>query len=341
MSTKKQDSLGVAVVGAGDMGQTHMRHIAEIPWLKIRAVADVDASRAAEHAGRLEGCAWTQDYREAVARPDVDVVLVCVPTAFHAEVVVEAARHGKEIFCEKPLALSLSDGQRMIAAAKEAGVRLGINFCMRFMEAHRYLRNCFQERRFGRPVYYAQYMAAGVRPKLAMHDQSLNGGPFMDILCHYVDLWRFLFDSEPCHVYARGAVFAQGKPSVTSVRRLAADTGAVVVEFRSGDVGCFNVCWGLPEGTEALQRHLAVAPLALLEIDPASAITIRSGGQKSEVVSGLQTDAQREQIRHFAHGLRDGQPPCTTGEDGLIALQVSLAALESIRSGKAITIGSQ
>ena len=60
MSRARQDMLGVAVVGAGDMGQTHMQHIAEIPWLKIRAVADTDASRAAEQAKRFGGCAWTR-----------------------------------------------------------------------------------------------------------------------------------------------------------------------------------------------------------------------------------------------------------------------------------------
>jgi len=281
---------------------------------------------------------WSQDYREIVGRPDIDVVFVCTPTAFHSEVVIEAARHGKELFCEKPLALTLADGEKMVRAVREAGVRMGINFCHRFWKANHFLRRYFQEGKAGRPIYHTMYMAAKVRPNITMHDDRLNRGPVMDVLCHFLDTWRFLFGSEPCRVFARAATFAKGKAHVATVKSLALDTAVVTVEFESGDVGCFHVCWGLPEDTASYGRNIAVGPEALIELDGFRKITITRGKAEPEVIDDLHTDIHLEQMNHFATALKTNGPPNSTGEDGLIALKVSLAAFESVRTGEAVLV---
>lgn len=334
----QQEVFGVAVVGAGNMGQNHMKCIREVPWLNIRAVADTDAARARTQAETFDAPVWAQDYREVVARPDVDVVFVCTPTAFHADVAVESAAHGKEIFCEKPLALSWTDGKRMVDAARRAGVRLGVNFCYRFQKANQLLRARFRDGKLGRPVYHTVYTAVEVRAKLAMHDERLNGGPILDILCHFVDTWRFLFDSEPCRVFARAATFARGKDHVESVRALALDTAVVTVEFQSGDVGTFHVCWGLPQNTPPFWSTTAVAPQGLIEVQSFKRVVIRCGNADPEILDGLETDVYAEQVKHYATALKEGGLPRTTGEDGLIALKVSLAALESAHTGEAISL---
>ena len=96
----QKEAFGVAVVGAGQMVQTHMTSIGNIPWFELRALADVNLSSAQAQAEKHNIPFSTSDYREVVSRPDVDVVLVCTPSAFHADVVVASARNGKDIFCE-------------------------------------------------------------------------------------------------------------------------------------------------------------------------------------------------------------------------------------------------
>lgn len=330
--------FGVGCVGAGNMGRRHLENAADIPWFEIRAVADKDEARAAEQARKLGIPVCATDHKEIVTRDDIDVVFVCVPTAFHAEVVVDAVQHGKHVLCEKPLALTLADGERMIRAAEDAGVVLAVNFQHRHRELAQGLRRLFLEEGVGRPIYYSVHSAAEVRPNLAMHEETLNAGPVMDILCHFVDLLRFVLDSEPREVYARTATLARGKAHVASVTRLAVDTCAVTVTFDSGDVGSFHLSWGLPEGTPPFNTQYAVAPEARVAFEGFSKLTIWRNGGRIEVMEEKAPPLLKLQMRSFAEALRNRGLPTTSGEDGLIALKVSLAALESGRTGQVVPI---
>jgi len=332
---------GVAVVGAGSMGGRHLAAIQKVPWFRLRVVCDANAELARTRAQEFGVPDWTSDFRRAVARGDVAVAYVCTPAAFHADVAIEAARNGKHVLTEKPLALTLDEGERMIEAARAAGVKLAVGFQHRFREYFAAQRRLFANDEVGRPVYYSSSSATEVRPNLAMHDVHGNGGPFVDVLCHYVDIWRFLFDSDPVRVFASAAVFAKGKDHVASVRELAPDTGVVVVGFASGDVGSFQTSWGLPVGVRAASHERALAPDALLDLEPFSKFrVVREGGATQEFgpfEEGVQ-ELQDRQTMHFAEAVRDDKPVRASGEDGLIALKVSLAVLESAETGRAVDL---
>ena len=333
-----EKTYGVGVVGAGAMGKTHLRNFSRVPCFEIRAVADVDADRAAEQGAEFGAAYHATDYRQVVTRPDVDVVVVAVPAAYHAQIAIMAAENGKHVFCEKPLALTVADGERMIRAAREAGVKLGLNFQLRFHEGVGVLRERFRSGALARPVFYTSHAGSEVRPKPAMHDDTLNRGPFVDVMCHTVDLWRVLFQSDPVRVYARAAIFGAGKPKVAGVKQLALDTGVVVVEFASGDVGTFHISWGLPEGTPGLSGQFIYAPNGHVTLEGWAKLTFTLNGGEPEVIEDITGDCGLENVRHFAAAVTDGAPIQTTGEDGLMALKVSLAALESSRTGRAVTI---
>ena len=334
-----QDEFGVALVGAGRMGQAHMAHVSQVPWFRIRAVADVNGQVAREQAEKLGAPFWTEDFREAVSRPDVDLVYVATPANYHAPVAIAAARAGKHIFCEKPLCLSIDDGEAMVLAAAKAGVTFGVNFQQRFRKLFVTLRSLLAHGELARPAQFVQQSFAEVRPVLAMNDKNMNGGPLMDVLCHYLDIWRFLFQSEPVSVYARGGIFAEGKPRVAPIRELAVDTALVTVDFASGDVGCFHVSWGLPEGIKGGGRTYLLTPDAWSEFGVgADEVTIQRGEGRTQVLDNLQGDMLAEQAAHFAEAIRNGTRPSTTGEDALVALKVSLAALESIDTGDVVAV---
>lgn len=337
MMTEK--TYGIAVVGAGNMGQRHMTNASQIPGFEIRAVADVDADQAEEQAKAVGAPMWTTEYQEVVSRPEIDVVFVCVPASFHAQVCVAAAESGKHVFCEKPLALDLEDGRRMLAAVKKAGVTLALNFQQRLRKVAHELRRMFAEGQLARPAYLVQQGFCEVRPKLAMNDRNRNGGPLVDVLCHWADLWRFLFQSDPVRVFARGTIFARGKPRVEPIRELAVDTAIVTVEFASGDIGCYQVSWGLPEGITGGGRTVLLTPDAWSEFDVFdSEVTIQRGEGRTETLKNLKSDPLLEQMKHLANALRSGTPPNTGGEDGLVALKVSLAALKSIETGEVVSL---
>ena len=135
--------LGVAMIGFGGIGRVHALAYRAIPLhyglpsdvINIVGVATTnpDTARAAAEA---IGCpVWTDDYRELLARDDVDAVDVCVPNNKHEEIVVAAAEAGKHIYCEKPLAMTVAEGQRMVEAAKLGGVKTQMTFNFRFFPA--------------------------------------------------------------------------------------------------------------------------------------------------------------------------------------------------------------
>lgn len=333
-------AIGIAVIGAGNMGKRHMNNAREISAFDVRAVVDVDSAAAEAQAKEFGAPFWGTDYKEAIARPDVDVVFVCVPSCCHAEVAVEAAKNKKHIFSEKPLALTLEDGERMVKAARDAGVILAIDLQQRFQPSFRKIRKILAEEDVGGPRYYTIVETIDVRPNPAMHNRRLNGGPLMDQFCHWLDMWRFVFGSDPIRVFARGATFATENPRVAHLAEkgdLALDTASVTVEFASGDIGSYQVSWGLPDNTQGVTCHVIVAPKAQIELELFSKLTVHRGAER-EVIEGLGVNAHLEQLKHFAGCLRNGGRPSTTGEDGLIALNTSLAIMESIEIGMPVRI---
>ena len=131
--------LGIAMIGYGGIGRVHVMAYRAIPFhyglpadtIRIVGVATTRPETAERAAGEIGCHVWTADYRELLARDDVDVVDCCVPNYKHEEVVVAAAEAGKQIYCEKPLAMNVAEGQRMVAAAEKAGVKMkGLYFLM-------------------------------------------------------------------------------------------------------------------------------------------------------------------------------------------------------------------
>ena len=335
-------TYGVAVVGAGRMGRRHMTAIARVPWFDLRVVCDANLEVAEAQAQAFGADAWLSDYQDAVKRDVVDVVYVCVPAGLHAAVAVAGAENGKHVYCEKPFCLTLDDGERMIRTAEQAGVKLAIGFQHRFQRIFARLKEMLTDGSIERPTQYVIVGAGSIRPLPAMHDMAGNAGPFVDSLCHYLDMWRYVFGSDPVRVFARVDTFAKGKDALASVQELAPDTGVVVVEFASGDTGLYYDSSGLPEGSPGFSATHVVAPNALIEVEGFFAkLRVSLNGGPAEETPDMTIsiqDLQNAAAEHFAKAVRDGTPVRTGGKDGLIALKVSLAAFESAKTGEAVSL---
>jgi predicted dehydrogenase len=318
--------LGVVIVGAGEMGLRHA-----VKWFeagaKVIGVFDPDQKRAKRVASRLDAEAFTET-ETSLDRSDVHIVSVCTPTYLHAKYTVEALDAGKHVLCEKPAALTLPDALRMKEAALRNGRELRIGFMRRFDSASHQIM-AFRQK-IGDPVMAQATLAAGVRPKLLMHDAAANGGPIIDMCCHIFDQWVALFGEQPETVRAHGYTFSENKIELAAIRHKALDSAHITLAYPSGAVGHIHVSWGLPSGIKPLEYHTYMAPEGLITVDWPKQVTLMDASGTNHW-KGRGVDPWLTQITQFYRELLDGEPRhLATIDDGIEALRTSLAVLESV-----------
>jgi len=320
------EPLGVVVVGAGDMGARHARWWAEAGG-RVVAVVDPDRARA-ERVAAAHGALALPELGMAMERSDVGVVSVCTPTYLHAGYTVQALDAGKDVLCEKPAALRLSEAEAMREAEVRSGRRLRIGFMRRFDPAS--ARILAFGRQIGAPALAQATLAAGVRPKLLMHDAAANGGPIIDMCCHVFDQWGAFFGEQPQSVRAQGYTFGAGKPELASIRHKAIDSAVITLRYPGGGVGQIQVSWGLPAGIPATERHSYMGADGLVTVEWPQQVTLL-GSDGALRWEPPPVDPWREEIASFRAELAGREHrPLATIEDGLRALRTSLAVLTSI-----------
>ncbi len=323
---------------------THMTIPPGIEGAEITAVADIDSERLASFcdAFDLRQVYSGKDYKELLARTDVDAVLVCTPQSSHAEIVVAAARQGKHIFCEKPMAMTSEECLRMIEATDKANVVLQIGYVLRFSSEHGRIREAILNGEIGRPVFLQNIMSlrAG-SPQRWVHDQQLGGGVLWEY-SHGPDFLRYIF-GDPDLVFAVGGRY---KPDNTS----ALDTIAVSLTFPSGDKALFADSYALRGfgwdkiGCRPNRLEVdVVGPRGVVQYpdaDRSRRLTIRVYGDPEDRVektpewtSPWGANGYRQELEHFIECVRTGKQPAVPGQEGLRTIQLLEAIMQSVRTG--------
>lgn len=339
MTTSK---IGVCVVGCGYMGGIHAECWDRNPRAEIISVVDIDQVRGNRMAGQYHLKNFYGHYQDMIGREDIDVVSVCIPTSLHAEVVIAAAEAGKHVLCEKPIALTLEDADRMIEAASKNQIKLGLGFMRRHSPVLGDLKRFLAEGKFGRPVMYNASDIREIRPKREMHDAKVNGGPVIDMAVHLIDLWSTIFDSSPVSVSAQGLKLAAGRPEIAHIDQVAVDTATMVVKYGSGDIGTFVVTWGLPpKVTPEGHPDQIYGAKGLGEVyygRNKQELLFMEEGARRQTVSISHLDMYQNQINAFVRWVLDDEVYPARGEDGKSALRVALSAIESMKSEKNILL---
>ena len=178
-----------------------------------------------------------------------------------------------------------------------------------------------------------------VRPKVAMHRQSMNGGVLIDMACHLVDLLRWITDEEPETVFASGQVFGQGKPRLAGIDDLAIDEASVLVQYSGGHKLQMYLNWGRPEGFRPVTHNQLIGPEALIQIVKSDVILHNQTGiETNHPPEGWQEPGLKTRMQQFINSIETGTPADVTVDNGLTALRVSWAALESIETGQAVQL---
>jgi predicted dehydrogenase len=185
--------LAVGVLGVGEMGRRHaenLRHL--VPHAELVAVADVNAQRARETANELEIEHSYGGLEAMLELKGLDAVVIATPDKFHAPAIQAAAAAGKDILCEKPLALSLAEAKQSLEAVAKAGVRMQIGFMRRYDPAYSAAMKRIEGGEIGTPVIFKSLGRDKDGPPLAVYQPNINGMLFYTNTIHDFDLARWL-----------------------------------------------------------------------------------------------------------------------------------------------------
>jgi len=360
--TPSTNSRGFGIVGAGTVAAMHADAIAALPSARLVAVTDVDVS-AAEALAASRGAAAERDLDALLARGDVDVVCVCVPSGQHAELGMRAGKAGKHLVVEKPVDVTLEAADRLIRAARAAGVALTVISQHRFDPGLIEARRLIDEGALGRLVlgeastkWYrsqAYYDSAAWRGTWAM-----DGGSLLNQGIHYVDLLR----------WCMGPVAEVTAVCTTQAHQIEAeDTSLAIVRFTSGAVGTIMSSTaafpGFPQrleitgtkGTVIIEDGRLVSRAFGTPAQPADsgAQPADSGAQPADSgaqpadrpgaaadPAALDVSGHAAQLADLLAAIDEGRAPAVDGEAGRAALEIVCAVYESSRLGRTVTLRS-
>lgn len=326
--------MRVGIAGAGFMGSTHAAGWAETGAEMTGCVAETE-----EEAQPLADQYGLKIYPLLVDMlPDVDVVDICTPTHLHLEMILQAAAAGKQIICEKPLARTVVQARQAVRACREAGVTLLAAHVVRFFPEYALARTTVVDGKIGKPGVI-RLSRGSYRPKKPVGnwflDEAKSGGILMDLMIHDYDYARWIA-GEVESVYAKKVSSQHANASV--------DYGLAIVKHSNGALSHITGAWAYPP--PAFRTHIEIAgDEGLIEFDsddtaPIRNLILRTGkGETPDV--GLPSSPVSEspyttQIKEFYRALEGGDPARVTAEDGLAAVQIAEAAIESDRTGKPI-----
>ncbi len=331
---KNGNKLGWALIGASDIARTRMINaINSQPNSRVEAVFSSDPVRAETYARENNVPKVCPNLPEALHDPDIDVVYISTTNELHRYQAVAAARSGKHILCEKPLALSMADAQQMIRAAQEAGVVFGTNHHLRCSVTHRTLRTMVKGGAIGRPLAARVFHAVYLPPRLQgwrVRRPEAGAGVVLDITVHDADTLHFILDSDVEDVSARSAHQGMAQGGIE-------DAVMGVMHLRGGILAQFHDAFTIQHAPTGLQIHGTEGSLLATDVmtqEPIGRIILRKGDREMEVTLDPPEDLYVFAVRHFNEAVLTGGEPFATGDDGLRSLAVGLAVQESAQTGR-------
>ncbi|AIO36506.1 inositol 2-dehydrogenase [Burkholderia multivorans] len=327
----------IAVLGAGRIGKVHAKNVANCRDARLVAIADPVAS-AANALAETYGCEALSDPLQAIARDDVDAVIIGTPTDTHVDLMLAAARAGKAVLCEKPVDLDIARVDEAVAELDKLKARVMLAFNRRFDPSAIELRRAIDAGDIGE---LRQVIITSRDPGMPpMEYLSHSGGIFRDMVIHDFDMARWLLGEEPVEIMATASRLVD--PGIEAIDDY--DTVMVVMRTASGRQCHINCCREASFGYD--QRFEILGSRGMLQNDNLRANTVRRfTAAETEAQAPLlhffverYADAYRVELEAFIEALRDGKPMPVTPHDGRAALRLADCAMESVKTGKAVRI---
>ncbi len=321
-------TLGWGLVGTGNIAKLMAKAVAADERATLANVVTRDPAKGAAFAAEYGVAAHSTSLEQLLADAAVDVVYISTPNVLHAPQAIAALQAGKHVLVEKPMALSLAEGEGMVAAARAAGRQLGLGFHLRYHPAHRELRRRVRSGEVGEVTYVRAEWGSNtpLTPDLWHGDPvQARFGSMSGIGVHLLDLVRWLIDDEVVEVVARDDQAAH--PDTVEYLSLA------TLRFARGALAHVVSSRRMPFTTQSVVVHATGARLegrGTLSVAVAGELVVTDAGGETTVPLEL-SDLYTLEARAFGAAVRGGEPFAATGADGLR----SMALLEAIEAAAA------
>jgi myo-inositol 2-dehydrogenase/D-chiro-inositol 1-dehydrogenase len=323
------EKLNLGVIGTGRIGKVHIATLVQsVPKANVVAIADINLSGANELAKTFGIKSVFKNYTDVINHPEVEAVVICSPTDTHAKYIVEAAKAGKHIFCEKPVDLSLDIIKGAIAAVKKAGVKLMVGFNRRFDPNFLKLKQMVTEGKIGQP-HIIKITSRDPNPPSAEY-AAVSGGMFMDMTIHDFDMARYISGSEVTEVYSRAAVLVD--PAIGKAGDV--DTAVITLSFANGAIGVIDNSRKAVYGYD--QRVEVFGSGGMVHADnnyPENHRYFASDGVHGSLPLNFFMDRYLEsyasEMKIFCDAVSGNSEIPVSGDDGLMSVAIAIAAKKS------------
>jgi myo-inositol 2-dehydrogenase/D-chiro-inositol 1-dehydrogenase len=333
------EEIRVGVIGSGRMGKIRVENLSKMPGVEVVTLVtqDIDDILPWAHTWGISNI--TDDASRIFEDESITAVVICSPTDSHAEYVKQAARCGKHIFCEKPIANGVAETKEVLDVVAAAGVVFQLGFNRRYDPNFIKLKELCSSGELGDIHVINISSRDPVRP--AIEFVAHSGGMFVDMMIHDFDMLRYLTGSEIVEVYANGEVLID--PRIGEADDV--DTAVVVVKLANGAICTIDnsreTHYGYDQRVEVFGSKGSA--YAKNKTGHNVEVSTKEGVEKDRPLHYLverYMDSFGVEIRGFISALRQGIPPTVGGVDGLKALLGSVAADQSARENRPVRISS-
>lgn len=327
--------IGIGVIGYGYWGPNWVRNLVELPGARVAAVSDLRADRLALVNARYPTVRVTTDYRELLADPAVDAVVVATPAASHFPLAMEALRAGKHLLVEKPLSPTVAECEQLIEAAERRGLVLMVDHTFVYTSAVQKIKSVVAGGMLG-PIYY--YDSVRVNLGLIQHDVNV----FWDLAVHDLAIMDYILDARPSAVAATGVAHINGLE----------DMGYLTCFFEGGMIAHIHVNWLAPVKVRRTLIGGAKQMIVYDDLEPSEKVKVYDRGvtvsdqteDRYRRLVGYRlgdmwapqldpTEALRSEALHFLACVEGRERPLTDGHTGLRVVQILEAAMRSLGQG--------
>ncbi|MDZ7260921.1 MAG: inositol 2-dehydrogenase [candidate division KSB1 bacterium] len=324
----------LGVIGAGRIGKLHAENILRMPDARLKLIADPYID---ENWARSLGLNFTLSPDAIFADAEIEGVLILSPSPLHADQIIEAARAGKHIFCEKPIALDPDRIVKALEVVQQEGVKLQVGFNRRFDPDFKRLKQAVAAGDIGR-IYVIKITARDPKPPSIEYVKN-SGGIFLDMTIHDFDMVRYLSDSEVEEVYATGAVLID--PAIGEAGDV--DTAITTLKLKNGALAVIDnsrqAVYGYDQRIEVFGSK---GSIAAMNRTPTQTVRFSPEGVISDKPLYFFLERYREsfinEIEEFIQVIREDREPPVGGYDGLVSTLIGLAAKKSLAEGKPIRV---
>lgn len=331
--------LKLGLIGAGRIGKMHAETIiSNVDYVEIKSVADLyadDNMRDWAHGVGIKNV--FKDSSKVLEDEEIDAVIICSSTDTHSPLIIESARAGKHIFCEKPIDFDLDRINKALEAVDKAGVKLQIGFQRRFDPSFKRTHDLIKEGKIGDP-YILKITSRDPAPP-PIEYIKVSGGIFLDMTIHDFDMARFLLGSEVSEVYAVGAVRVD--PAIGEVGDI--DTAIITLKFENGALGVIDNSRKATYGYD--QRVEVFGSKGCIEVknDPLTNTVISNDAgiiwdKPKNFFIDRYENAYVDEIKAFCYSIFNDKETSVTGRDGLEPVIIGIAAKKSLKEGRPIKI---